>query len=237
MREEGASAVIAADLVPPSDADPAARDLEYVELDVTDAAACERITADITAQHGRIDALVIASGINYAAYARNNALSFDRGRRPAVIDMDDKCWTEILDVNLSGTMHLSRAVGRSMVAVASGSIITITSISAARASAGNAAYCVSKAGIWMLTKCLALELAPYGVRVNAIAPGLIDTPMTADLVPGQDATAAALAAIPLHRKGVPADIGAAAAFLASSDASFLTGSVLTVDGGEGAAFR
>jgi NAD(P)-dependent dehydrogenase (short-subunit alcohol dehydrogenase family) len=233
MRAEGAKTVVVADLAAPRDT----QDLEYAELDVTDAAACERATADVTARYGRIDALVVASGINYATYARMHGLSFDRGKRPPVIEMDDSTWTEILSVNLFGTMYLSRAVGRSMAAAGSGSIVTVTSIAAARASVGNAPYCVSKAGIWMLTKCLALELAPYGVRVNAIAPGLIDTPMTADLAPGDAATAAAVAAIPLGRKGMPDDISAAAAYLASPDSSFLTGSVLTVDGGEGAAFR
>lgn len=236
IRDEGASPVIIGDLAAPGSTSDA-QDLDYRPLDITDAAGCERLVQGIVEEFGRLDALVVASGINYATYARNHGLPFDRAKRPFLLDTDDSYWAEIIDINLSGVMRICRAAGRVMAQAGGGAIVTTTSISATRASRGNSAYSVTKAGVWMLTKCMAVEFAEYGIRVNAIAPGLIATPMTADLADGDPATAQAVANIPLGRKGMPTDVASAAAFLVSPDSSFMTGSVLNVDGGEGAAYR
>jgi NAD(P)-dependent dehydrogenase (short-subunit alcohol dehydrogenase family) len=143
----------------------------------------------------------------------------------------------MIAVNLSGMMYINRAAARPMIEKGSGSITNITSIDCIRAAGGNAAYCVSKAGAWMLTKCLALELMPLGVRVNAIGPGFIETRMSATFRDHPDLMAELLHEIPAGRMGQPEEIASTAAFLASDDASYITGSLFMPDGGIGAAYR
>jgi NAD(P)-dependent dehydrogenase (short-subunit alcohol dehydrogenase family) len=206
-------------------------------LDVSDSRSCNAAADDIVKRFGRIDVLVHAAGINYGAYAKQFGLTQDRSRWPHILDMDPQYWSRMLDVNLSGTMNINRAAAGWMVKAGKGAIVNVTSLDAMRAVAGNAPYCVSKAAAWMFTKCFALELSGKGVRVNAIAPGFIDTPMIAALHQAPALLGKALEEIPLGKLGSPDQIAAAAAYLASEDAAYVTGSVLAPDGGLGTAFR
>ena len=163
---------------------------------------------------GRIDLLV-----NNAGITRDNLLM-----RMADEDIDS-----VIDVNLKGTLWWCRAAARPMTRARSGCIVNISSIVGISGNAGQSNYAAAKAGIFGLTRSLAAELGGRGVRVNAIAPGYIQTDMTAEL---PDAVKqASLARIPLGRLGEPADIARAVLFLASGAASYVTGTTLVVDGG------
>lgn len=184
-------------------------------LDVADAEAVARFTAVAREAFGRIDVLVNSAGVLTGhAFLETPVAEFDR----------------VLAVNLRGTFLLSQAVARLMVEAGRGVIVTIASVSGQRGNAGRAAYGASKGGVITLTQVMATELAPAGVRVNALAPGPIETPMVAQ---AHDPAAKArwLAHTPLGRYGKPDEVAAAALFLVSDDAAFITGHVLNVDGG------
>ncbi len=137
----------------------------------------------------------------------------------------------MLNVNLTGVMLTDRAVAKRMIAGGRpGSIINIASGAAKIPIPGAAEYCVSKAGVWMLTKVLALEVAPQ-IRVNAIGPGFIQTPMTASMRANEEAVTRIVNTTPLKRLGEPVDIANTALFLASDEASFFTGEIIFPDGG------
>ena len=147
-------------------------------------------------------------------------------------------WQRVLDVNLTGVMLTDRAVARQMIVQGDGgSIVNITSVNAVTATVGAADYNVSKAGAWMLTKCLAGELARYRIRVNAVGPGYIKTSMSGSSYTREKWVNARLAETPLRRLGEPEDIANACLYLVSDEASFVTGEVLYTDGGFGAATR
>jgi 3-oxoacyl-[acyl-carrier protein] reductase len=183
-------------------------------VDVADHAAVQRTGAQILHDFGRVDILVNNAGVT------RDGLSM----RMSIED-----WEIVIDTNLRGAFSFSQAVMRSMTKQRSGRIINISSISGLTGNAGQANYAASKAGLLGLTKTLARELASRSITVNAIAPGLIVTDMTQDL-PDQ-VKEAILAKIPLGKFGEGEDVAAAVAFLAAPEARYITGQVLTVDGG------
>lgn len=144
-------------------------------------------------------------------------------------DMGDDLWNRMVSVNLTGTRNATKAVLPPMIAQKSGTIINISSIWGLRGASCEVAYAATKGALIAMTRSLALELAPSGIRVNCVAPGCIATDMTASL--GTETLALLADETPLGRLGTPEDIAKAVAFLASDDASFLTGQVLTADGG------
>ena len=166
------------------------------------------------ADHGTIDILV-----NNAGMTRDNVIML---MKPDDFDL-------VLATNLRSCWLCCKAASRTMMRKRTGSIVNITSVVGIAGNGGQTNYAASKAGIIGLTKSLAKELAVRGVRVNAVAPGFVETDMTADL--SDDLKGAALGAIPLGRMGDPQDIAKAVAFLASSDSSYITGQTLVVDGG------
>lgn len=143
--------------------------------------------------------------------------------------MADEDWHQVMDTNLDGVFHLCRAAVFPMIKRRSGTLITLTSVSGVHGNAGQTNYSAAKAGIIGLTKALAKEVGRYGIRANAVAPGLIDTDMTAALAP--PARAKLLGAVPLGRFGTAREVADLIAFLASDQASYITGSVLEVHGG------
>ncbi|MEY2503023.1 MAG: 3-oxoacyl-[acyl-carrier protein] reductase [Verrucomicrobiota bacterium] len=183
-------------------------------VDVADQAAVQKAAAQIFEDFGRVDILVNNAGVT------RDGLSMR-------MSMDD--WDTVLNTNLKGTFNFTQAVMRPMIKQRSGRIINISSIAGLTGNAGQANYAASKAGLIGLTKTLARELASRGITVNAVAPGLIETDMTTVL--SDEVRQAILQKVPLGKLGEPDDIAGAVAYLASAEAKYITGQVLTVDGG------
>lgn len=190
------------------------RDAQGFACDVTDTAAVAKLVSDVEAAFGSIDILV-----NNAGITRDNL----------VMRLKDEDWDGVQNANLRGAFASIRAVSRGMMKRRSGRIINVSSIVGIIGNKGQANYAASKAGLIALTKSVAKELGSRNILVNAVAPGFIDTEMTAAMTP--EARAALDQQIPLERLGNPKDVAAAVAFLASDLASYITGQVLVVDGG------
>ena len=185
-----------------------------VQADVADAAACDAMVKEVLSRFGRLDILV------------NNAGITRDGLMPMLKDAD---WDAVLDANLKGAFHCMRAAYRPMMKQKYGRVVNLSSIVGLRGNAGQANYAASKAGLIGLTKSMAKELAGRNVTVNAVAPGFIDTDMTAALP--EKARESKLASIPLGRLGQGEDVAKAVAFFAGDGAGYVTGQVLCVDGG------
>jgi NAD(P)-dependent dehydrogenase (short-subunit alcohol dehydrogenase family) len=218
---ERGSAVVAADVNAGSAAETAERirkaggRAEGCGCDVTRAEDVEATMARVSQRFGRLDVLVNCAGILRIALLEATT---------------EKEWSEVVAVNLTGAFLLTRAALKVMREQGGGAIVHIASRAALRAKEGHGAYAASKAGILQLTQMAALEGAPHGIRVNCVCPGFIDTPMTRT---GYDAGVfpAWNQVCPLGRPGQPEDVARAMLFLASDEASFITGVALPVDGG------
>jgi 3-oxoacyl-[acyl-carrier protein] reductase len=183
-------------------------------VDVSDHAAVQEAGARIFEDFGRVDILVNNAGVT------RDGLSMR-------MSVDD--WDTVLNTNLKGAFNFVQAVQRPMIKQRSGRIINISSVIGLIGNAGQANYAASKAGLLGFTKSLARELASRGITVNAVAPGLIETDMTAVL--SEEIRKTILGKVPLGSLGQPDDIASAVAFLASAEAKYITGQVLAVDGG------
>jgi NAD(P)-dependent dehydrogenase (short-subunit alcohol dehydrogenase family) len=242
--EEGADVVVA-DLLEGTETvaavETAGRKAIVVRLDAASPDDNEAMARTALDAFGRIDVLVTSAGISHGGY-RSGDLEGERswlgdmiarfGEPGAgITNLELDAWNKVLDVNLTGTMLAIRAVAPAMLQAGRGSIITLASIAAKRPEAGTYAYSVSKAGVWMLTKAAARDLAPAGIRVNAIGPGFIETNMTAILKELEIARDMLMTQIPLGRVGSPRDVANCALFLASDEAGYVTGELLHPDGG------
>ncbi len=147
------------------------------------------------------------------------------------VQMTEKDWDFVLDINLKGVFLCTNAVAKQMVKQKGGKIISIASIAGEVGFMNTSAYCASKAGIINLTRELAMELSPHNINVNVVAPGVIATKMTEDMLKDKKTKEFLLANTPLGRVGNPEEIGKAVIFLASNDSNFITGHTLVVDGG------
>jgi 3-oxoacyl-[acyl-carrier protein] reductase len=183
-----------------------------VQADVSDGEQAKALVGEA----GDLDILVNNAGLT---------------RDGVFIRMSDEDWRDVLDTNLGGAFYTCRAAARGMMKRRSGSIVNISSIVGLHGNPGQANYSASKAGIIGLTKALARELAPRGVRANVVAPGYVDTRLTRAI--SDDMRELMLTNTPLHRFGEPEDVAGAVRFLCSDEASFITGEVLLVDGGLG----
>jgi 3-oxoacyl-[acyl-carrier protein] reductase len=183
-------------------------------VDVTDAAALEALPASIVGAHGRLDIVVSNAGIT---------------RDQLLMRMKRDDWDAVLATNLTATFTLAQAAMRPMLKQRSGRIIAISSVVGQMGNAGQANYAASKAGLIGFAKALAREVASRSITVNVIAPGMIETDMTKAIA--EKAAVDWAAQIPLGRLGAPDDIAAAACFLASDEAAYITGHVLAVNGG------
>jgi 3-oxoacyl-[acyl-carrier protein] reductase len=182
--------------------------------DVSDPASAAKLVDATIAAFGRIDILVNNAGVT---------------ADDLILRMSEDEWDRVLDTNLKGTFHVTKAAIRPMVRQRFGRIINISSVAGMVGNAGQANYSAAKAGIIGFTKAIAKEVASRSITANVIAPGFVDTEMTADLTDAQRTEIMRMVAV--GRTATPADVAPAAVFLASDEAAYITGHVLTVDGG------
>ena len=187
--------------------------IELVRADMGSKEDIETMISGVTEKYGRVDVLVNNAGLRRDVY---------------LAMMSEEDWDQVQNVNLKALYHTCKWVARIMIGQRGGKIINISSVSALKGVAGQTNYAASKGGMISFTKSLALELAPYDIQVNAIAPGFIETDMVKDLGKRKDAF---LEKIPLGRFGVPEEVSGGVLFLASEDANYITGLVLAIDGG------
>lgn len=193
------------------------RRAEIIQADFSDPSSAEGLVAEAIARLGKLDILV------------NNA---GKGEgEESSLDIDTPTFIDVLNVDLVAPFILAREAAKHMVDRGSGSIINVTSVHELIPQQGAAGYCGAKGGLKMVTKTLAMELAPKGVRVNTIAPGMIATPMTASTLHDEQAAEQAESKIPWGRAGEQQEIANVALFLASDESSYMTGQSLIADGG------
>ena len=199
---------------------------DSARLDVADSASVDRFFGDMHAKTGRLDILVTSAGVGQTV--------------TAAVELSDKQWQRVIDITLTGAFYCCRAAGRVMEKQESGSIVNLASINGQNPAAFVVAYNVAKAGVISMTRSLSLELAAYGIRVNAVSPGPVYTDFNRTLMAQRckslDLTEDEMiekirTAIPLGRWGQPTDIANAVAFLCSSEAAWMTGEIVRVSGG------
>jgi 3-oxoacyl-[acyl-carrier protein] reductase len=189
----------------------------FFVMDVAKKAAVDQMMAFALAHFGGIDVLINNAGVC---------------REERFLDITEEGWDETLNVNLKGHLLVAQAVAREMVQAGTGTIVNMSSTNGLVGEAGYAAYNASKGGVLLLTKTMALELGPYGIRVNCVAPGYIVTPMSTAIDSANSMFTYARDKIPLARVARPEEVASVFAFLASDDASFINGEVIVVDGGQ-----
>jgi len=189
----------------------------FESLDVSDAANVKQVVDSVVKRHGKIDVWVNNAGIAHKGYA---------------VDLEPDDWDADIGVMLSGAFYAARYVGKMMIEQGRGNMVNIASVNGLFAQKGRAPYCSAKAGLIMLTKVLASEWAEHGVRVNAVAPGVVMTELVQQGIDQGIVTEQTyLSRIPMGRMGDLNEVVEAVTFLASDEASFVTGEVLRVDGG------
>jgi len=188
-----------------------------IEVDVTNSASVAQMVETARKEFGRIDILVNSAGVGWLS---------------RVTQTDDDVWKLIIETNLTGTFYCCRDVARLMIEEKSGSIINMASVAGVKGPPGLGAYAASKGGVIALTRVLALENVRHNVRVNAIAPGYFRTDMNAAALDDPEMGPKIIGRIPMRRAGRPEEIGPLAVFLASDQASFVTGEVYFISGGE-----
>ena len=207
----------------------------YVGADVAREADCEAMAQAALDHFGRLDYCVAAAGILHARYVSGELSAEDQNPDRSGGHLTNKpleFWERVLSVNLTGVMLTNRAVARRLIAQGEGgAIVNISSGAAKIPMRGSAEYSVSKAGVWMLTRCLALELAPHKIRVNTVAPGVIDTPMALAVSSDESRRQQLERSIPLGRLGEAEDIAEASLFLLSVQSDYMTGQIIHPDGG------
>jgi NAD(P)-dependent dehydrogenase (short-subunit alcohol dehydrogenase family) len=200
-----------------ADVDPSGERVLAVHADVTDTASVDASVAAVVERFGRLDVLV-----NNAGFAAPSPTH----------ELEDAAWLRMLDVHLNGTLRCSRAAYPALVRAPAPAIVNIASIATTVGMPMRASYTAAKCGIEGLTRVLAVEWAPVGVRVNGVAPGFLMTPLMLKLIEeGTNTTGAMEALVPLGRVGTPEEIAEMVAFVASPAASYLTGQTIVVDGG------
>jgi NAD(P)-dependent dehydrogenase (short-subunit alcohol dehydrogenase family) len=188
-----------------------------LQSDVTNPDSVESAVEKACASFGKLDVLVCNAGVQ---------------KLKLFLDMQPEDWRGLISTNLEGAILTMQSVGKRMVAQKSGSVIAMASIYSFVGAPFNSIYCMTKGGLMQLSRALAVEWARYNVRVNAICPGWIETDLTKPYMQDQKTVDAGLRLIPLRRFGQPGDIGPLAVYLASDEASFVTGQSFVIDGGQ-----
>lgn len=188
-----------------------------IQMDISRKFQVENTFRSIMDRFGKIDILVNCGGIWIPG--------------PTLVECSDEDWDKVINTNLKGTLYCCQAAGQIMIKQKEGNIINLSSQVGINPGTGIGAYSISKAGIIMLTRQLALELSPYNIRVNAIAPGIVKTDFNIDLWKDPESEKREASGVPLGRLAEPEDIARTALFLASDDSSYITGDVIKVDGG------
>jgi NAD(P)-dependent dehydrogenase (short-subunit alcohol dehydrogenase family) len=222
LSQAGADVVVASRTA--SEIQEAAREIERetqrrivpVVADVRKDEEVQRILCAAVDELGRVDIVVNSAGVN--------------NRKPAV-ELSVEEFEELVDINLTGTFRMCRAVGPLLMAQRSGRVINLSSMLDHVTIPGRAGYAASKGGVLQLTKTLALEWAPYGIRVNALSPGPFATPINKVIMENEELNRQFIERIPVRRWGRPEEVGAAAVYLASPASDFVTGTTLYIDGG------
>jgi len=204
----------------------------------------DRVVSDIESSKGRARAVAgsvtdeshVRSAVEQCihAYGRlniliNNAAIGAFGK--LLHEIDDATWNEVLDINLTGVFRMTRAAVPALLKAGGGAIVNISSVGGLVGFSGSAAYGTSKGGLEIFTKCVAMDYAQDGIRCNSVCPGLIDTPMAKPLLNNPDMIAEVLSAYPIRRVGTPDEVAKMVLYLVSDDASWVTGSSFTIDGG------
>ncbi len=198
------------------------QDAVAVEVDVSSSASCDRMVDEALRRYGDVHSIVTCAGVE----------KHGPGHEFSEEDFD---W--IIDVNLKGTWLSARSAVRAMMKTGhGGTVVMIGSINSIVGNPGASAYCASKGGVLMLGRTLALDWAPYGVRVNIVGPGVVDTPMSAKSLADPEKRARMMEKTPLGRPATPDEIASVIAFLTSDASSFMTGAYVPVDGGTLAAW-
>lgn len=188
-----------------------------IKIDVTKKADIEKMVAAAVSEFGKVDILVNNAGIVRSAPAEN---------------MSEKDWDDVINVNLKGQFLCAQAVGKQMIAQKKGGrIVNIASVAGILGSAASASYCASKAGVILMTKTMAIEWAPHGIRVNAVCPGIFTTDMTVDFLKDPNFAQMIKTRIPMGRTGNPEELAGTVLYLASEASSYTTGHALVADGG------
>jgi NAD(P)-dependent dehydrogenase (short-subunit alcohol dehydrogenase family) len=187
-------------------------------VDVSDSSQVNEAFAAVKNEFGSLDVAVNNAGISRVG--------------PMTVDCTDEDWADSVAVMQTGVFYCMRAAGRIMISQGSGSVINISSIRGFSPNPGRISYCAPKAAVIMMTQVAAGEWGPHGVRINAIAPGFLRTPMwDADVARGEIDEAAHIEAVPARRLGLPSDVGQLAVYLASDSSSYVNGTCITIDGG------
>lgn len=213
LRAEGWRVVLADRDAPDADSH---EGFDCRQFDVTDTPSVDRLVASVVERYGRLDGLVNAAGFN---------------RHQTVDELEDETWQMLLDVHLGGALRLCRASSAALKRTA-GAVVNFSSINARVGRPRRAPYAAAKAGIEAFTRTLAVEWAPYGVRVNAIVPGIVNTRMVQEnIAKGLVQVDSLVGFIPLKRMAEPAEVASVVEFLLSAKASYITGQSIVVDGG------
>jgi 2-deoxy-D-gluconate 3-dehydrogenase len=198
------------------------RNAMAIDVNVSNQASCDRMVEQSLQRYGDVDAIVTCAGVE---------------KHGAGHEFSEEDFDRIIDVNLKGTWLSARSAARAMIKAGhGGTMVMIGSINSVRGNPGASAYCASKGGVLMLGRTLALDWAPYGIRVNIVGPGVVDTPMSAKSLADPQRRARMMERTPLGRPAPPEEIASVIAFLTSDASSFMTGAYVPVDGGTLAAW-